>query len=132
MGPFSRLGCLNYLASFSCRALSLSSALSVFSALGLAAAYGQTSYVPVFPGAVGFGTTTVAGSGRGTTPANTSIIKVTNLSDSGTGSLRACMTASGSRTCVFEVAGYINLLTKIVVKSPNLSVFGQTAPYPGV
>lgn len=95
-------------------------------------ALAQASSLPVFPGALGFGTTTVAGSGRGTTPPNTSIIRVTNLNDSGSGSLRACMTASGPRTCVFEVAGYINLLTKIVVKTPNLSVFGQTAPYPGI
>jgi hypothetical protein len=42
------------------------------------------------------------------------------------------MIASGPRTCVFEVGGYINLLTKITVKNPNLSVFGQTAPHPGV
>lgn len=92
----------------------------------------QTSALPVFPGAVGFGTTTVAGSGRGTSPAKTTIIKVTNLNDSGTGSLRACLTASGPRTCVFEVGGYINLLTKITIKTPNVSVFGQTAPYPGI
>lgn len=92
----------------------------------------QTSALPVFPGAAGFGTTTVAGSGRGTNPPQTQIIKVTNLNDSGTGSLRACMTASGPRTCVFEVAGYINLASRITVKTPNLSVFGQTAPYPGI
>ncbi len=108
----------------------LASVLSILAATFKASA--QSSSLPVFPGAVGFGTTTVAGSGRGTSPAKTTVMKVTNLNDSGTGSLRACLIASGPRTCVFEVAGYINLLTKIVVKNPNVSVFGQTAPYPGI
>jgi hypothetical protein len=130
MGPLCRVGFSRSRDLFI--ALSFVSIFSGLSTSGPTAASGQTSGVPVFPGAVGFGTTTVAGSGRGTTPANASIIKVTNLNDTGTGSLRACMAASGPRTCVFEVAGYINLLTKIVVKNPNLSVFGQTAPYPGV
>lgn len=112
---------------------------SVAQSVVLAASFGlipqvhaQTSPLPVFPGAVGFGTTTVAGSGRGTVPAKTTVIKVTNLNDSGTGSLRACLTASGPRTCVFEVGGYINLLTRISIKNPNVSVFGQTAPAPGI
>lgn len=103
------------------------------SSLGLSTQlHAQTSTLPVFPGAVGFGTTTVAGSGRGTVPAKAAVIKVTNLNDTGTGSLRACLTASGPRTCVFEVGGYINLQTKISIKNPNVSVFGQTAPYPGI
>ncbi len=108
------------------------SILVVTSAIQMTVAHAQTSSLPVFPGAVGFGTTTVAGSGRGTTPARTTIYKVTNLNDSGTGSLRACLIASGPRTCVFEVAGYINLLTRVTIKNPNVSVFGQTAPYPGI
>jgi hypothetical protein len=119
---------MNY---FKCRVLSSFLSLSALFT-GITDSSAQSSSLPVFPGAAGFGTTTVAGSGRGTNPANASIIKVTNLNDTGTGSLRACMTASGPRTCVFEVAGYINLATKIVVKTPNLSVFGQTAPYPGI
>jgi hypothetical protein len=110
----------------------LQSLLALTAAFSSSEVFAQSASLPVFPGAVGFGTTTVAGSGRGTSPAKATVYKVTNLNDSGTGSLRACMQASGPRTCVFEVGGYINLLTKIAVKSPNLSVFGQTAPYPGV
>src|SRR4051794_26115230 len=65
--------------------------------------------------------------GRGGT-----IYKVTNLNDSGPGSLRAAMTASGPRFVVFEVSGTIALDSAIFVTSPFMTVAGQTAPSPGV
>jgi pectate lyase len=60
------------------------------------------------------------------------VILVTSLADSGSGSLRACMEASGPRTCVFTVGGTINLSSSIRVGNPFLTVAGQTAPGTGV
>lgn len=60
------------------------------------------------------------------------MIQVTNLADSGTGSLRACMEATGARTCIFRVAGTIELLSQIRVTSGQLTVAGQTAPGGGI
>ena len=80
----------------------------------------------VFPGAEGFGSTTVAGRGG-------VVLRVTNLNDSGTGSLRAAMTAAGPRTVIFEISGTITLTTDdIKVNNPYLTVAGQTAPSPGI
>jgi hypothetical protein len=82
--------------------------------------------LPVFPGAVGFGLTTPAGRGG-------AVIRVTNLNDTGPGSLRAALqVATGARTVIFDVGGTITLSTKIVVRQPFLTVAGQTAPAPGV
>jgi pectate lyase len=57
---------------------------------------------------------------------------VTNLNDSGSGSLRACMEATGPRTCVFRVGGTILLNSGITVTNPYLTVAGQTAPGGGI
>ncbi|MBV9888115.1 MAG: hypothetical protein JO119_16350 [Acidobacteria bacterium] len=57
------------------------------------------------------------------------MIEVTNLNDSGPGSLRACEMASGPRTCVFRVAGLIPVTSgDIRVSNPYLTVACQTAP----
>jgi pectate lyase len=78
-----------------------------------------------FPGAEGFGTTTVGGRGG-------EVYIVDTLADSGRGSLRECMTAEGPRICVFQVAGTINLLDAIRIENPYLTVAGQTAPGGGI
>lgn len=57
---------------------------------------------------------------------------MTTLADSGAGSLRECMMATGARTCVFRVSGTIVLNSQIKPTSGNLTVAGQTAPGGGI
>lgn len=99
--------------------------LGIFCALFLTvAAFAQ---IPAFPGAQGSGADSVGGSGRNGT-GTPQVFYVTNLQDSGTGSLRNCLQASGPRTCIFRVAGCITQKTNIEVDNPYLTVAGQTAP----
>jgi hypothetical protein len=60
------------------------------------------------------------------------VIKVTNLNDSGVGSLRECVAQPNPRVCVFETSGRIKLASDIVVDKPDLIIVGQTAPSPGI
>jgi hypothetical protein len=81
--------------------------------------------LPVIPNASGYGIETPAGRGG-------KVYKVTNLNNSGEGSLKACVDASGPRVCVFEVSGTIHMTDDLHVRNPKITIAGQTAPSPGI
>src|SRR6185436_9939941 len=61
------------------------------------------------------------------------VLRVTTLAASGPGSLDAALRTEGPRLVVFEVGGVIELGGRtLVVRSPHLTIAGQTAPDPGI
>jgi len=87
-----------------------------------------------FPGAQGFGASSVGGRGG-------RVIEVTNLDDTDAagravpGSLRAAIEATGPRIVVFRVSGTIQVCENgksLDIVSPYITIAGQTAPGDGI
>jgi len=94
----------------------------------LGAGFAQAQDLPAFPGAEGFGKYALGV--RGAAAGSRQVYHVTNLNNSGAGSLRDALSQPG-RIVVFDVSGVIKINSILAVPS-NTYIAGQTAPGDGV